>query len=469
MQQPNIAQQIEQLIASQTKAAPGLVKGYESALGNAAQQDQQSIDSLRGLYSDPSKFEKSKLGAFGLGLMAPTKSGNFGEGMYNAFSGAMEAADYNREQNLSREEKLAKLAALQAQLTRQQATDQMSVFDKQSGMVGVMQGNEKTMADLNLRGAQYGPRELAPGEFGPDAPGADYFSKAQVLYNDYLTNPQKYAGAQGQKMVQDAIEIIKNERTNARFENVAGMRAQTRASPGQVALDKKFGNEVADWYASGGEADFQKRISQLRTAKMKLNDPNGSNISGPITGNMPDWVNSFANPEAINVRDTVAEVTQRSLREILGGQFAQKEGDALIARAFNPTLDEATNAKRVEALLTQMEIAYQTKREAIDYFEQNGTLQGFSKKLPTMADFENAVDNVGNEAAQPAATNPNAPVPRAQIVVPPEQLGADTPPDAIVGMDAGGNEILWEDVLFTAEQRGMDPFEVLNELQFGGE
>jgi hypothetical protein len=153
---PTFEQQMTDMINGRIGQGPKMIEDYGSALENAAKQDAQSIESLRGIYSDPSKFQKSALGAFGLGLMKPTSSGNFGEGMYNAMSSAMEAHNYNKEQNLSREEKLAKLASLQAALTRQQANDSMSVFDKQTGYMSAAETDRARLADLQLTGAQYG-------------------------------------------------------------------------------------------------------------------------------------------------------------------------------------------------------------------------------------------------------------------------------------------------------------------------
>jgi hypothetical protein len=428
MQQPNIAQQIEQLIASQTQAAPGIVKGYESALSNAAQQDQQSIDSLRGLYSAPSKFEKSKLGAFGLGLMAPTKSGNFGEGMYNAFSGAMEAADYNREQNLSREEKLAKLAALQAQLTRQQANDQMSVFDKQSGMIGVMQGNEKTMADLNLRGAQYGPRELAPGEFGPEAPGSDYISKAKALMSDYYANPQNYAGAQGQAMVSNAQSILNNFQNNQRMRDIASQKAATK--PTLTSRDKMMLDDA---------------ITQNNSLKQTLVNLEEAEQLGPKTwsGIMPNQRARIASWWAGNEGqdDTTADEHLR-YQQIM-------EGEAI--KQMSETLKGATTdremLKFIDIIADPSVPWNSTKKHAL------AQVKRFAQSVVAMNEEKiRGIRDGSYWTGEPSSAQPGV---------------SDMDPSTVLGEDAQGNVITWDDILTTARENGMTPEEVLERLQQG--
>jgi len=223
----SIADTLQQMLLQRAAQGQGLINNYQSTLGTAATQDQQSIDQLRGIYNNPANFEKSKLGAFGLGLMAPTQNGRFSEGMFNALAAATAAQDYNREQNLSREEKLAKLTALEAQLTRQKAQDSLGVYNAQTTMMGNMQNDQSTLADLQL-GNGPGSRPLAPGEQGPEAADQSPIGHAMLVYQDYTANPQKYAGPQGQAMVRQAVSIINNERNNQTRLQTAEIRSQPK-------------------------------------------------------------------------------------------------------------------------------------------------------------------------------------------------------------------------------------------------
>lgn len=146
-------------------------------------------------------------------------------------------------------------------------------------------------------------------------------------------------------------------------------------SEGNKARDKDFA-KIANAWESGGKTNTLKLINQLSDAAQKLGS--GRNISGPLLGILPDQWNAFFNPEAIDVREKVQEVVARNLKEILGGQFAQKEGEQLLARAFNPKLGEAENRQRVQALLQQIQKSAIARDSMVKYFNQNdGSLVGY--------------------------------------------------------------------------------------------
>lgn len=146
-------------------------------------------------------------------------------------------------------------------------------------------------------------------------------------------------------------------------------------SEGIKAKDKDFA-KIANKWESGGKTDTLKLINQLSKAVDALDS--GRNLSGPVIGIMPDQFNAFFNPEAIDVREKVQEVVARNLKEILGGQFAQKEGENLLARAYNPKLEEAENRRRVQALLKQIQQAAIARDSMVKYFNQNnGSLVGY--------------------------------------------------------------------------------------------
>lgn len=157
-------------------------------------------------------------------------------------------------------------------------------------------------------------------------------------------------------------------------------------TPAQKAIDTKFAEEYTNFKTAGGYADIQKGINQLNESLKALKQTDG--LSGPLIGGAPDAVLKFANPKAIAVREDVEEVVQKNLKLVLGAQFTEKEGERLIARAYNPNLDEAENAKRLGRLITQIQQAAQAKMEAIKYYEENGTLAGFTGKMPNMGDFD---------------------------------------------------------------------------------
>jgi hypothetical protein len=161
-------------------------------------------------------------------------------------------------------------------------------------------------------------------------------------------------------------------------------------TPGEEAVDKNFATEVYTPFVTGGFADARKNAMQLKEARAVLES--GANLTGPAIGLMPDVVKNFTNPESVSTKEAVEEVVQRNLREILGAQFTENEGKRLIARAYNPNLEEAENIKRLNRLITSIEDAYNAKVKAVNYFNENRTLSGYSYNIPSLEDFEKAIN-----------------------------------------------------------------------------
>jgi len=183
-------------------------------------------------------------------------------------------------------------------------------------------------------------------------------------------------------------------------------------TPAQKKVDEVFAKDYSANYVSGGAADARKSLSQLTDVIGRL-ELGTENLSGPVMGNMPDAYNNLMNPNMVDVKETISEVVQRNLRVILGAAFTAKEGEGLIARAYNPALDEKINAKRVRRLMTAMEQALDAKDKAAQYYEDNGTMNGFKGTANfSMSDFDNVLDpdkNKGRRAGEPNNGGPLSP------------------------------------------------------------
>lgn len=174
----------------------------------------------------------------------------------------------------------------------------------------------------------------------------------------------------------------------ARIKKMEAEAGAPKPTHGQKAVDSVFAKDFASWTAGGGFADVKKQLNQLRSVHTDLSSKDRKDdLTGFVPGILPDSIAPYVGYEsAVATREAVEEVVQRSLRAILGAQFTEKEGERLIARAYNPRLSQAENAKRVGRLLTQLEDAADAKNEAIKYFEQNGTLSGWQGSLLTSTD-----------------------------------------------------------------------------------
>lgn len=156
------------------------------------------------------------------------------------------------------------------------------------------------------------------------------------------------------------------------------------------ALDKAFAPEFIAWQNTG--ADAVKQIDTLEGVLAQLES--GERLTGPVLGMAPDMVQTLFAPEALDARQRVEEVVQRNLRTILGAQFTEKEGERLIARAYNQSLRPEQNAARLRALVAQMRAAAQAKQAMVEYVKKNGTLYGYDGPQPSVGMFDAALDQM---------------------------------------------------------------------------
>lgn len=152
-------------------------------------------------------------------------------------------------------------------------------------------------------------------------------------------------------------------------------------TPGQKAMDTAFAADFGK-FLQGGKASAEANISKLRDALEKLSPKDGKkrehNYSGPVVSLLPDRVRQ----EATALKQQVETVIQQSLKDILGGQFAQAEADQLFRRSYDDTLGEELNAAKVEATLGFLEEMYKAKTSMAEYFGKYGTLVGYEGGNP---------------------------------------------------------------------------------------
>jgi hypothetical protein len=147
-------------------------------------------------------------------------------------------------------------------------------------------------------------------------------------------------------------------------------------TPAQKAVDSKFAVEYNSFVTSGGASTVNKILKDLDTVETALTS--GKNITGRGVG-IADYTGTLAyvNPEAQRAKDLAGGVIQSNLRSVLGGQFAQKEGAELLARAYNPAASQEDNLSRIRNLKKQIKEALAAKIEAGRFYEENGTLTGY--------------------------------------------------------------------------------------------
>lgn len=161
-------------------------------------------------------------------------------------------------------------------------------------------------------------------------------------------------------------------------EKAAGKKTeQYKPTEFEKKLDQEGAKTVSDWSTNRPiiQGDIEKLKEVERQLEAAAKSGSKSNLSGSIKGRLPfqDVFNEAGN----EVQNTIASVTQKNLREILGGQFAQKEGEDILKRGYDPKVEEGMNLERVRMLRKAMEQSAAEKDRMSQYANQNKSLRGY--------------------------------------------------------------------------------------------
>ena len=157
----------------------------------------------------------------------------------------------------------------------------------------------------------------------------------------------------------------------------------------QAKIDTQMATTANEWLNEGGYAKTQANLEKLTAALGDLKSgktTTGGWVAGFNTV-FGDKITSFVDPDFMQTKETVQEVAQESLKLILGGQFGIREGEQLIARAYNPNLPNEQNEARIRRLMLKVAEAAEAKTKASQYMLKNGTMKGYEGKVPSLEEW----------------------------------------------------------------------------------
>lgn len=195
-----------------------------------------------------------------------------------------------------------------------------------------------------------------------------------------------------------ALQEQKNKAARDLMKNKP-VKAGNGLLPGQIAADKKFGEEFVQFETGGGKQAAETGLNKLAgsvTSLEGLQKQSGTKklLKRVANAVLPEKTVGLATPGLQELSQDLRSNVLGSLRATLGPQFTEREGERIFKQTFDPTLDPSVNAKRAKALQTELNVAFKAKQAAAQYFRQHQTLAGF-KGLPasiggvpvTAADF----------------------------------------------------------------------------------
>jgi hypothetical protein len=164
-------------------------------------------------------------------------------------------------------------------------------------------------------------------------------------------------------------------------------------------MDKKFAPLAVEWMG-GEKTKAASRINQLNAVTNILETQ--KRITGPVLGLTPDVVQSFVAPASREARANAERVIQEGLRATIGAQFTRAEGEAFLARSYDPKAPQADNARRLRSIVTQMTESAKDREAMVKYMQGpgQGSLQGYTGRIPSIQDFYDAIEEKAPTPAQ---------------------------------------------------------------------
>jgi hypothetical protein len=180
---------------------------------------------------------------------------------------------------------------------------------------------------------------------------------------------------------------------------IAREGASAPLSPAQKKFAEEAGKGAYEW-DQGGRAGAQENIQKFQTVLTDLEDGNLDTRTltefAPFVG---DWARAAVNPTGQQGLDTIRGVIFQGLRDTLGAQFTEREGERLVSASYNPKLDEASNIARLKPALQRMRATFEAKEALTQQVTPMEAYQGKgqSRDASTQSPIEGDV-NVTSEA-----------------------------------------------------------------------
>lgn len=169
--------------------------------------------------------------------------------------------------------------------------------------------------------------------------------------------------------------------------DVAGRGAPPKPTVFQETLDRETAKDVAEDMSKGGAVKRTSQIAELGEIASNLDRASkggalSSNLSGPYAGVIPrslvpDKIRATLDPKSMKTQQQFELIAQESLKETLGGQFAQQEAREFFSRAYNPDLPPAMLAERVRMAAKVRQLISDEKAALSAYAQQTGSLRGY--------------------------------------------------------------------------------------------
>jgi len=195
-----------------------------------------------------------------------------------------------------------------------------------------------------------------------------------------------------QSRLQIAQEQMRSAESIAQAEIMNDLLTAGQTNEFEEAALRTLGQQYSSW-ATGGRANALNRVSTLDEMDeiLRTKDVSGSR-TGLLNTFFGDLGLSLINPNALIVKDTVEQIVSENLREILGGNFSEREGFRYMARGYNIYATPDENRRRLEFLRRGIQASINAQDALYAHLNSGQPLKTYTGLSP-----EDAFKNVMND------------------------------------------------------------------------
>jgi len=181
---------------------------------------------------------------------------------------------------------------------------------------------------------------------------------------------------------QVARERLELDRAKFADSVIAREGAPKDMTASQKEFAKKAGEGAYDWDQCGranAKENIDKFDGVIRDLKTGQLDTRTLVEFAPLVG---DWARAAINPTGQQGLDTIRGVIFQGLRDTLGAQFTEREGERLVSASYNPKLDEASYIARLEPALELMRATFDAKEALTQHIINGGSVTDYKGQTP---------------------------------------------------------------------------------------
>jgi hypothetical protein len=325
-------------------------------------------------------------------------------------------AGNKREERALEQERLKQEAVRQKVLDDYKAKEDARAQTRFDAEQAEMSRKAKTQAGLDDPNSEMSiaTREIASQVL----PGRDLstFSASQL---NSIMPPDKIIALQEQRLVREQAARDKEQDRILKRQEKEQERREKEMNPknispitgkmlteGQKKVDQDYAKQYNEFSAQGA-AKARTTIEQLEEFQRQLEDESKKTVQsggGRIGAILPDVMRT--DQSLIWKRDIPAKANL-VLKDLFGGQLSDAERKSESATYYDDMLGPKQNAQKLSEKIRQLRAGYENESRKAKYYEQFGTLDGFTAEASEPKD-----DNKGDKEAAAREwlkANPNHP------------------------------------------------------------